>query len=107
MGIRSGTIVPVVGVTFYQDAVRVMREGDSVTLSHDTGNEDDPNAMIVRNTNGETLGYLPKVLAPRFTHPDSGGTVNVQWTGTVCELTRHEESVGLRIRLDEQLEPSN
>lgn len=100
---RTGAILPVVGVTFYQDVVSATHTGDQVILEHQPDNEYDTNAVVVRNAADKTLGHLPANLAPRFTNPNFGGTPGARWTATVTELTHYENTVGLRIKLGTQL----
>jgi hypothetical protein len=103
--IPSNAVLAVVGVSFYQDNLRDTQEGDRVFLAHQTDNPHDKYAVVVRNASGDTVGHLPKNLAPRFTDPERGGITAGTWTGTIVELTEFEQQdgspgIGIRIRCD-------
>jgi hypothetical protein len=101
MGMRAGTILSIVGVSFCQENVRQMKEDDVVTLKHDMSNEYDKHAITVLDSKGNRLGFLPKTIAGRFSDPTEGGTVGGQWSAVVVEITSFEEMRGLRVKLSE------
>jgi hypothetical protein len=57
--------VKIVGVSNYVDTVKRLTTNAVVMVTHEPTNEYDPNAMRV-TLDGETVGYLPKVIAERI-----------------------------------------
>lgn len=86
-------VITLVGVSQYQDSVTQVGEGQRVEILHEADNAYDSNACVVRTTEGETLGYLSRHLAPRLLA--CGGA---HFVGEVAEL-RIGETWGLSIRV--------
>lgn len=57
--------VKIVGVSNYTEVVSRLVDGTVLVVEHEPTNEYDPNAMRV-TLDGETVGYLPKVIAERI-----------------------------------------
>lgn len=89
------TIIPVAGVSFRQNVVMTLTEGDPVRVEHDTGNEHDSHACAIYTDTGTHIGYVPKSLAYRLSALRPGGT----WRGSITEVLRGE-TWGVRVRLD-------
>lgn len=66
------SILPVSGVSYRQDAVRAVNEGDRVRLVADPSNPHDERAIAVVSDEGRLLGYVPAALTDRL-HA-TGGT---------------------------------
>lgn len=81
---RPGTVYSVVGVTQYQPAIKRMTEGERVVLSPEPDNPYDSHAVAVRDRAGDTLGYLPRAIAARFT--DSTAQHSPEWEAKIAEL---------------------
>jgi len=93
------SIVMVAGVSFRQEAVRTVVEGDEVRVRHDVTNRHDPNACEVVTLDGAALGFVPRDLAPRLSTNHPGGV----WAGRVVEVLRND-TWGLRVQIGRLLE---
>lgn len=87
-------IVKVSGVSFRQDAVKTVVEGDEVRVRHDQENQFDAHACSVITRSGEQLGFVPAELAARLAVPHPGGV----WRARVVEVLRND-TWGLRIQI--------
>lgn len=90
------SIVKVSGVSFRQDAVRTVVEGDELRVRHDLGNQHDPHACRVETMSGQVLGFVPAEQAPRLSHGHPGGV----WRAHVVDVLR-KETWGLRVRVED------
>lgn len=92
----QGAILPVVGVSFHQEAVRQCVAGQAVLLRHDVTNAFDPWAVVVLTLDGEQLGHLPGKtgLARRLSASCPGGV----WEGLIVEVLEGD-TTGLRVRV--------
>lgn len=90
----KGTILPIVGVSFYQDAIKAIEVGDPVLLYHDVDNEYDSNAVAAKSVGGELLGFLPRNLASRVSDPTMGGVADCRYEAIVCDKTSFEQDDG-------------
>jgi len=52
--------VRIVGVSFYQDALRNCRPGEPVRFYHEPDNPHDEMAIRVESSAGKTIGYVPR-----------------------------------------------
>ena len=109
-GVMENVIIPVAGVSHYQDVVVGVKKGDPVWLRHCTAYASDPWAVQiystgVRNADGtpaaRLVGFVPRTISWRFSDPQRGGVHSGTWKGTVVELTDYESISGLRVRIDE------
>lgn len=82
-------ITAVSGVSFYQDNLLTLKVGDKLDIISQPENPYDAAAKAVYH-NGLQLGYIPKILAQRFTDTNLKGEIIYILRG---ELT------GLRIRI--------
>lgn len=94
--VLSKALLPVAGVSFYQDHVRGVQVGDQVRVRHDYSNPHDSWAVAVRDSNGNMLGYVSAKggLAARISQSSPGG----EWDATVAEVLPGDIT-GLRIQL--------
>ena len=94
----KGAVIPVSGVSFRQDQVRNVLEGQGVELHHDFSNPYDQLAVRVETSEGVLLGYVPAKggLAARLSSAHPGGV----WSAVVTEVLRGE-TYGLRIKVGE------
>jgi hypothetical protein len=79
--LMMNSILPLKGVSFYQDAIAKLRVGDIVDIAHDPKNPYDGNACVVKTQDNEIVGHIPAKLAPRLL-----ATGASEWQGTVTEL---------------------
>lgn len=94
----KGAVIPVSGVSFRQDQVRNVVEGQELELHHDFSNPHDQLAVRVETTEGVLLGYVPAKggLAARLSTSQPGGV----WRAMVTEVLRGE-TCGLRVKVGE------
>ena len=94
----KGAVIPVSGVSFRQDQVRNVVEGQELELHHDFSNPHDQLAVRVETGEGALLGYVPAKggLAARLSSTHPGGV----WSAVVSEVLRGE-TYGLRIKVGE------
>ena len=52
--------VGIVGEVNYQDAIERTHEGEPARILKEPNNPYDPKALRVENTDGDTIGYIPK-----------------------------------------------
>lgn len=88
------TVIPVSGVSFKQHELRLIVEGEQVTLERDPKNPYDANAIKVLAHNNTHIGWVPKNLNTRF-HGEG------PWYATVVEVLRGQ-TWGLRLQLQLQ-----
>jgi hypothetical protein len=91
--IHLPAIIAVAGVSFRQEELRSVVEGDVVTLVADDENPHDQNAVTVIAPDGAVLGFVPRQLAPRLR-----ATGAATWPAKVREILRHD-TWGLRIEV--------
>lgn len=88
--------IKLVGVSNYP-AVSKVKEDFPVYIEHEPDNPHDPNAMKVIGYDGETLGYLPRLVAERVLNE----TGERAFTGHIAATTHHDgNTVGGAIMLD-------
>jgi hypothetical protein len=87
-------IIPVKGVSFFQNKVNTIKPGDSCRITPEPFNEFDSNACAVF-VNNNKIGYVPKALAPRFS--DLGSDL----VGVVAEIVGPEGQKGVRVKMQE------
>jgi hypothetical protein len=92
----QGCILPVSGVSFRQDNVQSVLEGQLVHLDHQWSHPNSRYAVTVRTAEGALLGYVPEKsgLAERLAGLHPGGS----WEGRIHEVL-HGETIGLRVSL--------
>jgi hypothetical protein len=90
-------ISPVNGVSFRQEVLHGIIEGDKLTVVPVDDNPHDAMAVEVRTADGEMAGFIPKQLAARLRASGSG-----PWHGDVKEVLRNDRSWGLRISVSEK-----
>lgn len=84
----------VAGVSFHQEVVRGLQEGDLLEVVHDPENPYDATAYAVKRLDGTLVGHLPRELAARLHVREEGG----RYQGSVREVLR-QETWGLRIQV--------
>lgn len=97
LSLRPGSVVPVSGISFRQDAARMVQIGDEVRLTHDVSNPYDQYAVSITTVAGEVLGFVPKtgLLNARLVMGHAGGI----WGGVVVD--RYDgETIGLRVQVN-------
>jgi hypothetical protein len=87
----------VAGVSYRQDVVQQIVEGQAVLVERDVDNEYDANACAV-TVGGTTVGYVPKALASKLVETADG-----PWSGVVAEVLRGD-TWGLRVRLEGEVD---
>jgi hypothetical protein len=92
------SIIPVSGVSFRQEALRDVVEGDRVTLIPVT-HPNDPSAVEIRDSAGTLLGYVPRSLNQRFDR----GQIRC---ATITDVLRNDGTWGLRIQLTADPHPA-
>jgi hypothetical protein len=66
--------VGIVGESNYQAAIRRSRPFEPVLLFHELGNPFDPDAIVIRTSRGETIGYIARESwVQRVVHEDGEG----------------------------------
>lgn len=93
-----GTLFPVKGVSFRQEDVKKVVEGDEVRIRHVRDNRYDPHACAVETLDGTVLGFVERTINRRLALVHPGGT----WRGVV-EIVYRRQTWGLRVRLLELL----
>lgn len=86
-------VIPVSGVSFRQDVVRSLVDGQKLILQRDRDNEYDRNAIAVFTLDGRQVGFVPAKVIGRFTDQPYE-----RWGGRVIELLG-EETRGVRVRV--------
>lgn len=69
------------GTSQYQDVVTTAVAGQRVEVRHEPDNPEDQNACVATTIEGETLGYVPRGLAPRLL-----ATGSARFVGKIAEL---------------------
>lgn len=83
----------VVGISNYQQVAVKCSEGMVVEVRHEPDNPYDQNACRVV-VGGETLGYLPKLLAARLMRDGSKN-----WVGEVAAKHQGDVNIGVEVRI--------
>lgn len=91
--ITAPFVTPITGVSFRQENVRKLNEGDQVYLHRDPANPFDPNAIRVETRAGDHLGFIPKHISARL-----AASPAPRWSGTVTDVLRNE-TWGIRVRV--------
>jgi hypothetical protein len=68
----------VVGWSWNKQNTRAPAAGDSLVLVRQPDNPKDANALLVRNSAGDKLGFLPAALAARLSPELDGGTLELR-----------------------------
>ena len=96
-----------VGVTFvdgYPDNVHALDPGEPIVLEHETDNEHDEWAVLVRSPSLGMLGHLPRSLAARVApYLDAGNTIRAV-VGAVLVTPGAEDLPGVSL-VCERLDP--
>jgi hypothetical protein len=90
--IPLGFVCPVAGVSFYQNEVKKLKEGQKVHIVHEPENEHDPNACRVE-ADGVLVGHLPREISKRVLQRGESS-----WDG-VIEKVLQGETIGLRVKI--------
>lgn len=82
----------IAGVSFYQDAVAQLSEGDHLELERAPDNDHDSNAIAVYAEGGKQIGYLSRAVARRLAPKmdrgwEASGSVLEKWGGTADKPT--------------------
>lgn len=94
--VKTNAVFRIVGVSFHQDAVSTLSEGQRLRLVRDENNAHDPNAIRVETENGATLGHVPADLARRI----RSGDESQSYLAEVMALRTYEgQTVGADIRV--------
>lgn len=99
--LTPGSIVPLSGISRYQDAVKLVEVGQAVICTHTMTNPYDPYCVEVETLAGDQLGYIPTAngLNQRLVGTHQGGI----WGGVVVEKLDEHETVGLRVQINKLL----
>lgn len=92
--------IKIVGVSNYTSVVSRLTEGTVVLIDHEPTNPHDGNAMRI-TLDGETLGYLPRVIAERIITemPERS------FVGHITYTTHHDgQTVGGALVVDKSVE---
>ena len=87
-------VLAVKGVSLHQDAVRSLKEKDTVVLTRDVANSYDTNAVMVKTLDGRVIGYVPASVAPRLAAQSTE-----RWTGYVTDILTGGRFWGVRIKV--------
>lgn len=90
--------VKAVGVSWRQDVVRALKDGQPLVIRHLPDHPQDPNACAIETTAGEPVGYIPRALAERLAAQEPG-----LWRGRVVELLAGEKAWGVRVCVVESM----
>lgn len=86
--------VRLAGVSFRQDTVAELVEGQQVTVAHDPSNPHDPGAVAVTAA-GQLVGYLPAAVAHKVLAVFGD---RCRFAGTVQSLSGRE-TIGVEVRV--------
>lgn len=86
-------IAPVNGITFHLGQAKLAKEGDLITIKHDSSNTYDFKAMEIIHQ-GNAIGFLPKEIAHRLF--DNGLKT---FSGIIAQVLSSEKGFGLRVKV--------
>ena len=92
--IKPSFTIPVSGVSFRQEVVRRLREGEKVLMVPDPNNEYDSNAIKMVNLAGQMFGFVPKGLTDKLRAHGEG-----KWGGIVEAVLSGHDTWGVRVHV--------